>query len=137
MNGFVKRFDHAVLISSVILFLFSFTLSYPSFHFITEFYSHQSSELQCDDHEEQNACHQFIIHHNHESECFHLTHVVKKENHCDFCAQLTLVNTFIDELLANERQVIESDKKPVNYLSSRNFSFYIFSPEGRGPPVLI
>jgi hypothetical protein len=137
MKGFIKKGDLTVFFNSAIFLLFTFSLSFPSFHFVHEYEAHTDVDVHCDDHDEENACHQFIIHHNHESECLHQSHITKKEDHCVFCAQLTLNNTYIHELVFNQQNVIDSEKKPSTYTNSTDFSFYIFTPEGRGPPVLI
>lgn len=127
----------AAMMSSLFLFVFFFSFLFPSLHFVIDYEVHHEHELSCSDHLNVSDCHLFIVHHEVENRCSHPQHIEGEKEICDLCAQLTMTNTYFHELVFNEQKVIDCDKKPSTHSNSTDFSFYIFTPEGRGPPVLL
>lgn len=126
-----------VLIGGLFLGIFFFSFLFPSIHFYVDNEVHHEHELTCMDHLNVSDCHLFIVHHKVENTCSHPQHLDGEEDVCDLCAQLTMNNTYFYELVYNEHKVIDDDHKTSSYSHSKEFSFYIITTEGRGPPVLI
>lgn len=137
MNFKRKRDRLNSIFSFLLLFFFSFFLSFPSFHVFSHKELHFEEPCDCSLEVEETECHQFIYHFDGDVECAHEEgHILEKTKQCDLCASLVLLKSFLSkEKELTVKPVENSFSKP--FYSKGVFSFYLFDEGVRGPPAML
>lgn len=125
----------SAFLSIFILFLFAFSLSFPTLHSFTHSDEHNHRLIACTDDNEEDACHQIVFHLSSDHQCDHKGHLVESEEECELCASLVFSKTTSVNL--NDSTVkIENHSSQSTSLLLGDISFYLFSQEVRGPPMV-
>ena len=125
----------SAFLSIFILFLFVFSLSFPTLHSFSHSDEHNHRLTSCTDDNEEDACHQFVFHLSSDHQCDHKGHFVEGNEECELCASLVFSKTTSVNLDAST-SIIEYHSSQSTSLLLGDISFYLFSQEVRGPPMV-
>ena len=123
-------------LSVLILLLFSFSLSFPTFHSFYHFDEHHHAILACQVEGEEDFSHPYFLHLNSDYECNHQEHLLESMEECDLCASLVFSKT-IPAFLNTLNALDENISKQSTSLLLGDISFYLFNEDVRGPPMVV
>ena len=121
--------------SFLLLLVFSFVISFPSFHELSHFKHLEDDHSVCSIENEKDACHQFVFHFNNAHKCSHKAHF-KNANHCELCSSILHLNLFKSKQYAFNSSILNKELKTI-FHQQEYFSFYLFNEDLRGPPIIL